>query len=82
MNIFPLGTKIHEKYDLKGRQPKRDETAERRMKEGELTKDNELARHFYIVDQEVASNYMEQLEKDVALLKECGMLDYSLLIGK
>ncbi|KAI7869230.1 hypothetical protein BDF14DRAFT_1951240 [Spinellus fusiger] len=83
-NIFPSNLDVHETFDLKG------------SMFGRLTSDEEVARnpHAVMKDQNWVENqhtlklgptkraiFLEQLERDVTLLKKLNIMDYSLLVG-
>jgi len=77
-NLFPFGYSLSEKYDLKGRKAKRDDTP---VAKSSLIKDNQLNRKFCIPDNDLLHLYAEQINKDVTFLDDNNLMDYSLLIG-
>ncbi|KAI8391083.1 uncharacterized protein BYT42DRAFT_526376 [Radiomyces spectabilis] len=83
-NVFPANKDVHETYDLKG------------STFGRLTSDEEIERNPRAVMKDLnwernhcrlqlgprkRSLFLDQLDKDVALLKTLNIMDYSLLIG-
>eukprot|EP01126_Amoeba_proteus_P049443 TRINITY_DN5782_c0_g1_i6.p1 TRINITY_DN5782_c0_g1~~TRINITY_DN5782_c0_g1_i6.p1 ORF type:complete len:857 (-),score=341.97 TRINITY_DN5782_c0_g1_i6:253-2823(-) len=80
-NGFPVGVHMDEVYDLKGRTPKKGKApGEREVMSKGAKKDNEILRtlHFYPSSKKF---YIEQLQKDVTVLKKHNIMDYSLLVG-
>jgi len=77
-NLFPFGYPLSEKFDLKGRKAKRDDTP---VTKASLIKDNQLNRKFCIPDNDLLHLYADQINKDVTFLDENNLMDYSLLIG-
>uniref|UniRef100_A0A1D1XEN8 1-phosphatidylinositol-4-phosphate 5-kinase n=1 Tax=Anthurium amnicola TaxID=1678845 RepID=A0A1D1XEN8_9ARAE len=83
-NIFPPHRDIHETYDLKG------STVGREYNESEAAKNpravlkdlNWIKRGRHLeLGPEKRKLFVEQLEKDVALLQRLNIMDYSLLVG-
>ena len=83
-NLFPPHRDIHQTFDLKG------STVGRDFKEEELSgnpratlKDlNWLRRDYHLeFDSNIKQLFIEQLQRDVALLQKLHIMDYSLLIG-
>ena len=83
-NLFPPHRDIHQTFDLKG------STIGRELKEESLKtnpratlKDlNWLRRDMHLeFDQSIRQVFVEQLQKDVALLQKLQIMDYSLLVG-
>lgn len=78
----PRGMKIHHKFDLKGRTPKRDlhDAKYREPAKGEIWKDNQLSREFH-TDPSARDGLLDCLRSDVEFLRSHNMMDYSVLIG-
>lgn len=83
-NLFPPHRDIHQTFDLKG------STVGRDFKEDELGENpratlkdlNWLRRdHHLEFDQQIKQLFIEQLQRDVALLQKLHLMDYSLLVG-
>ncbi|KPI44944.1 Phosphatidylinositol 4-phosphate 5-kinase its3 [Cyphellophora attinorum] len=83
-NLFPPHRDIHQTFDLKG------STVGRDFKEEELAgnpratlKDlNWLRRDYHLeFDHQIKQLFIEQLQRDVALLQKLHLMDYSLLVG-
>lgn len=83
-NLFPPHRDIHQTYDLKG------STIGRDLKEDVLTNNpratlkdlNWLRRDMHLeFDQRLRQIFIEQLQRDVALLQRLQIMDYSLLVG-
>jgi len=66
-------------YDLKGRKPKPGKFGRQEPAPGVVLKDNDLTRVFYLGDNR--RPFFAQLEKDVTLLQNNNLMDYSLLVG-
>uniref|UniRef100_A0A6B2KYU3 PIPK domain-containing protein n=1 Tax=Arcella intermedia TaxID=1963864 RepID=A0A6B2KYU3_9EUKA len=80
-NTLPPGITIQEKYDLKGRKAKPGKSVdERGIISQAIYKDNEITRTLRL-DEDQKARYIEQLEKDVAMLSKYDIMDYSLLVG-
>jgi 1-phosphatidylinositol-4-phosphate 5-kinase len=83
-NLFPPHRDIHQTFDLKG------STVGRDFKEDELPENpratlkdlNWLRRDYHLeFDHRVKQLFIEQLQRDVALLQKLHIMDYSLLVG-
>lgn len=83
-NLFPPHRDIHQTFDLKG------STVGRDFKEDELSENpratlkdlNWLRRDYHLeFDQQIKQLFVEQLQRDVALLQRLHIMDYSLLVG-
>ncbi|MCJ1282863.1 Phosphatidylinositol-4-phosphate 5-kinase [Xylographa opegraphella] len=83
-NLFPPHRDIHQTFDLKG------STIGRDFKEEDLTKNpratlkdlNWLRRNYHLeFGAEKKRIFIEQMQKDVALLQKLKIMDYSLLVG-
>ena len=83
-NLFPPHRDIHQTFDLKG------STIGRDLKEDLLTNNpratlkdlNWLRRDMHLeFDQRLRQIFIEQLQRDVALLQRLKIIDYSLLVG-
>ncbi|CAG8462520.1 11806_t:CDS:10 [Ambispora leptoticha] len=82
-NIFPPHRDIHEIYDLKGSTVGREYTKADEQSKGAVLKDlNWTKRNRRLELGPVKRKlFVEQLEKDVELLKRLNIMDYSLLVG-
>ena len=83
-NLFPPHKDVHEKYDLKGSSVGRVYPEDKALNNpGAILKDlNWIRRNRQIELGPYKRNMLhEQLQRDVALLKRCNIMDYSLLIG-
>eukprot|EP01120_Amphizonella_sp_Union-15-10_P000123 TRINITY_DN10154_c0_g1_i1.p1 TRINITY_DN10154_c0_g1~~TRINITY_DN10154_c0_g1_i1.p1 ORF type:complete len:441 (-),score=79.06 TRINITY_DN10154_c0_g1_i1:23-1345(-) len=81
-NVLPQPyVSIEEKYDLKGRVPKPGKSLnEREVRSRDALKDNEISRTFGFPKKH-RKFYLKQLTKDVELLRDHNVMDYSLLVG-
>eukprot|EP01121_Diplochlamys_sp_Union-15-3_P013404 TRINITY_DN4155_c0_g1_i1.p1 TRINITY_DN4155_c0_g1~~TRINITY_DN4155_c0_g1_i1.p1 ORF type:complete len:639 (-),score=82.38 TRINITY_DN4155_c0_g1_i1:103-1899(-) len=79
-NIIPPEVSIDEKYDLKGRVPKKGKDRSGNPSSNDTLKDNEISRSIDFGDIE-KEFFRHQLKKDVQLLKKHDIMDYSLLLG-
>jgi len=81
-NILPEPyVSIDEKYDLKGRTPKPGKSiSERQPISKDALKDNEISRTFAFVEED-RQFFQKQLKRDIKLLKNHNIMDYSLLVG-
>lgn len=83
-NLFPPHRDIHQTYDLKGSTIGRDLNEQTLEKNPRATlKDlNWLRRDMHLeFDQRLRETFIEQLQRDVALLQRLKIMDYSLLVG-
>lgn len=83
-NLFPPHRDIHSTFDLKGSTVGRELDEERLKKNPRaVLKDlNWLRRGNHLeFDQRLREKFIEQLQRDVALLQKLQIMDYSLLVG-
>ncbi|CAG8512693.1 7046_t:CDS:10 [Ambispora gerdemannii] len=82
-NLFPPHRDIHEIYDLKGSTVGREYTKADEQSKGAVLKDlNWTKRNRRLELGPIKRKlFVEQLEKDVELLKRMNIMDYSLLVG-
>lgn len=82
-SIFPPTLKIHRLFDLKGSTRNRSVKKSQRNKVGTCYKDNDFVeqRMKIVVDDGMMAKLKTQLKKDVALLEEMRIIDYSVLLG-
>ena len=83
-NLFPPHRDVHQTFDLKGSTVGRDLKEETLASNPRATlKDlNWLRRDMHLeFDQRLRQIFIEQLQKDVALLQRLQIMDYSLLVG-
>lgn len=83
-NLFPPHRDVHQTFDLKGSTVGRDLKEETLISNPRATlKDlNWLRRDMHLeFDQRLRQIFIEQLQKDVALLQRLQIMDYSLLVG-
>ena len=93
MNVFSTTKQIHARFDLKGSTLSR-EVVSKQEKQNKKFEDilgkysfalkdldfDYFKKHIYINDS-IYNNFIEQLNLDSLLLKECNINDYSLLVG-
>jgi hypothetical protein len=82
VNLFynALGCEIQTKYDLKGRERKKDFDKISKEPNRGIYKDNQLCRSFYPTES-ARQELVEVIQNDVAFLQKHDCIDYSLLIG-
>ncbi|XP_018424964.1 PREDICTED: phosphatidylinositol 5-phosphate 4-kinase type-2 gamma isoform X3 [Nanorana parkeri] len=82
-NMFSHRLTVHRKYDLKGSLVSREASDKEKIKELPTFKDMDflnMSQKLY-VDEEQKKTFMEKLKRDVELLVQLKIMDYSLLLG-
>ncbi|GAX18919.1 1-phosphatidylinositol-4-phosphate 5-kinase [Fistulifera solaris] len=81
--VFPSKASIQERYDLKGSTVGRKVSEEERIQRPDVVlKDiNFLEQEDISIQLETRKALLDQLRKDVSLLQNCSVIDYSLLVG-
>ena len=81
-NVFPIGFQLRYKFDLKGSTVNRFVPPEKKDKPGVTMKDAEFAeKHYLSIGPRDWALLRSQLYDDTNFLANCGLMDYSLLIG-
>lgn len=77
----PMGYRMDQKFDLKGRVPKKAEGKRPKTPaKGLVWKDNQIKRVFHCTDEDCAA-LIKQIEADCGFLRDHNLMDYSLLVG-
>merc|ERR1719500_2333439 len=83
-NLFPVGVKMHLKFDLKGSTHGRKASAKERAKKSPTFKDLDfldMIPEGFQMDPDTYTGLMSTIEKDCSLLESNDNMDYSLLLG-
>ncbi|XP_067863220.1 phosphatidylinositol 5-phosphate 4-kinase type-2 alpha [Heptranchias perlo] len=82
-NVFGHRLPVYRKYDLKGSTVAREASDKEKAKELPTYKDNDFINdgHKICIDENNKKMFLEKLKKDVELLAQLKIMDYSLLVG-